>query len=107
MDTTSRVRHLIDEARQYLTDGEILVSRGINALPEEEVAAILDAVRTLKDFSPRNDPYGEHDFGAFEHNGRRILARLVMVSLDPRHPRRLQAENPLMPLSRFSRLPLL
>jgi hypothetical protein len=29
--------------------------------------------------------------------------RLVMLSPDPRHPRRCQAENPLIPLSRFPR----
>ena len=76
MDTTSRVRELNDEARQYPTDGEILVSCGISALPEDEVAAILEGVRTFEDFTPQNDPYGEHDFGAFAHNGTRIFWKI-------------------------------
>jgi hypothetical protein len=76
MDTTSRVRELNDEARRYLTDGEILVSCGISDLPYEEQGAILEAVRTFEDFTPQNDPYGEHDFGAFERNGRRIFWKI-------------------------------
>jgi hypothetical protein len=34
------------------------------------------------------------------------LVRLLIVSPDPRHPRRIQAETPLTLLSRFSRPPL-
>ena len=29
-------------------------------------------MRTFDDFSEDNDPWGEHDFGSFEHNGRTI-----------------------------------
>lgn len=71
-----RVRQLNDEARMYLTDGKVLMTRGIAGLPEEDQAAILDRVRAFDDFAPANDPYGEHDFGAFEHNDKRIFWKI-------------------------------
>ena len=89
-----RVRLLNDEARRFLTDGHVFVTRGIAALPVEDQAAILERVRTYDDFRRDNDPYGEHDFGAFEHNGSRIFWKLEAydrelqyASPDPTDPR--------------------
>ena len=89
-----RVRLLNDEARRFLTDGRVYITRGIAALPVEEQAAILERVRTYDDFRPDNDPHDEHDFGAFEHNGIIIFWKidaydreLRYVSLDPADPR--------------------
>jgi Protein of unknown function (DUF3768) len=88
------VRALNDEARRYLPDGRIVVTRGIAALPVDDVAAILDRVRTFDDFAPDNDPYTEHDFGAFEHNGHRVFWKIDYYdreerfgSPDPADPR--------------------
>jgi hypothetical protein len=33
---------------------------------------VLQKVRAFKVFTPDNDPYGEHDFGAFDFNTKRI-----------------------------------
>jgi hypothetical protein len=89
-----RVRLLNDEARRFLTDGHVFVTRGIAALPIEDQAAIIERVRTYDDFAPDNDPYGEHDFGAFEHNGSRIFWKIDAYdrelrygSPDPADPR--------------------
>jgi len=78
----------------YLTDGKVMLTRGVAALPEEDQAAILDRVCTFDDFAPANDPYGEHDFGAFEHNGHRIFWKVDAYgrnerfgSPDPADPR--------------------
>ncbi len=71
-----RVRFLNDEARQHFTDGRIVFTRGIAALPVDDQADILDRVRTFDDFGPHNDPWGEHEFGAFEYNGQRIFWRI-------------------------------
>ena len=35
----------------------------------QDVATILNKVRTFKDFNEGDDPYGEHDFGAFDLKG--------------------------------------
>jgi hypothetical protein len=71
-----RIRRLNDEARMYLTDGTIFLTRGVSDLPIKDQAAILEHVRTFDQFTPDNDPYGEHDFGTFEHNGRRICWKI-------------------------------
>ncbi|MBL0001421.1 MAG: DUF3768 domain-containing protein [Sphingomonadales bacterium] len=39
------------------------------------MAALL-AVRTFNDFTNGNDPYGEHDFGAFTMGGERLFFKL-------------------------------
>ena len=78
-----RVCLLNDEARKYLTDGQVFVTRGIAALPPEDQSAILERVRTYDDFAPANDPYREHDFGAFEHNGVTIFWKIDALYEDP------------------------
>ena len=72
----------------------MFLTRGVAALPDDEQAAILERVRTFDDFAPANDPYGEHDFGAFEQNGHRIFWKvdaydrdLQYGSPDPADPR--------------------
>lgn len=79
-----RVRSLNDEARRHLTDGKVVVTRGIAALPEDDQAAILDRVLAFDDFTPENDPWHEHDFGAFEHNGHRIFWKIDYYDRDGR-----------------------
>ena len=68
----------------YLTDGKMLLTRGVCALPVDDQAAILERVRNFDDFTPANDPWGEHDFGAFEHNGHRIFWKVDAYDRDER-----------------------
>ena len=80
-----RIRQLNDEARMFLTDGAILVTGGISALPTDDQAAILERVRTFDDFDPDNDPYGEHDFGALDHSGIQIFWKIDYYDLGERN----------------------
>jgi hypothetical protein len=64
--------------------GRDFITAGIAALPDEDQAAILDRVRSFDDFTPENDPHGEHDFGAFEHQGRRIFWKIDAYDRDLR-----------------------
>jgi len=55
---------------------------------------IVERVRTFDDFSDDNDPYGEHDFGAFEQDGDKIFwkidyydRQLTQGSPDPTDPK--------------------
>jgi len=59
-----------------LSPNLLVLTRGVASLPVEERAEILRKVRDFDDFSEGNDPDGEHDFGAFEHNGRRIFWKI-------------------------------
>jgi hypothetical protein len=78
----ARTQQLNDECRQYLPDGRIVFSRGVVTLPSQDQAAILDRVRTFDEFTEANDPYGEHDFGEFEHAGVRVLWKIDYYDRD-------------------------
>ena len=69
MTPTDRIRELNDAFRRSFTGGRIVITKGIAALPASDQTAILEKVRTHADFEPGNDPYSEHDFGAFDHEG--------------------------------------
>jgi hypothetical protein len=71
-DAQERIRELNDEARRHLTDGEVVFTRGITSLPEEDQAAIFELVCHYDDFSFEDDPFEEHDFGSFEYKGHDI-----------------------------------
>lgn len=75
-DRTARIRALNDQLRQTGTGGRIMLTAGIAALPPETVAAIVLAVQRFDSFSPDNDPYGEHDFGALDAAGARVLFKI-------------------------------
>jgi|GEM_PF-271402 len=62
----ARIQALNDAFRKTLTGGTIHLTSGIIALGARAQAAILTLVRTFDAFSNDNDPFGEHDFGAFE-----------------------------------------
>ena len=44
----------------------MVVTRGIAALPMGQQCGIISLVRAFDAFTADNDPYGEHDFGAFD-----------------------------------------
>ena len=48
----------------------LLMTRGVAALPPDEVAAVMERVKGFNDFTEDNDPWGEHDFGSFEVKGK-------------------------------------
>lgn len=54
----------------------LVLTRGISCLPEEEIADILMKVKNFNSFSKENDPWGEHDFGSFDHNGKKIFWKI-------------------------------
>jgi hypothetical protein len=68
-----RIRELNDAFRRTFIGGRVMMTAGIAALSDEVRGAVLECVKTFNDFTPDNDPYHEHDFGAFEHAGRRIF----------------------------------
>jgi hypothetical protein len=68
---SEKIANLNDLCRQGRL-GVHKVTNGINALPMPDQAMIIQKVMSFKDFTPGNDPHGEHDFGSFEHNGKHI-----------------------------------
>jgi hypothetical protein len=56
--------------------GKWFITRGIQNIPLFEQFTVLTQVRTFTDFSDDNNPHGERDFGAFDHNGQRIFWKI-------------------------------
>lgn len=65
---TDKIRALNDAARQSFAGCRVVITQGIAQLDDAVRTHIIQQVKTYDCFSPANDPYGEHDFGAF-HSG--------------------------------------
>jgi hypothetical protein len=64
---TPRIARLNDLLRTAFLGGKVVITQGIAALDDAVREDILLRVRQFEGFTPDNDPYGEHDFGAFVH----------------------------------------
>lgn len=73
---TAEIRQLNDSFRATFRGGKVMTTPGILALGEQAVAAILDKVRAFDAFGADNDPHGEHDFGAFDQEGRKVFWKI-------------------------------
>jgi Protein of unknown function (DUF3768) len=90
---TARIRALNDELRQRLIGGMAVMTPGIAALGQEAVARIVKTIEVYDDFCHANDPHEEHDFGAFDADGKRVFFKidyfdssLTVHSPDPSDP---------------------
>jgi hypothetical protein len=91
---TARIRALNDELRQRLTGGMAVITTGVAALGPEAVARIVKTIEVYDDFCHANDPHEEHDFGAFDADGKRVFFKidyydstLAVHSPDPSDPK--------------------
>jgi Protein of unknown function (DUF3768) len=91
--TTVRIRALNDELRKNLIGGLALITPGVAALGQEAVERVVKTIAVFDDFCEANDPYGEHDFGAFEVDGHKLFFKidyydtnLTYRSPDPSNP---------------------
>jgi len=71
-----RIRTLNDQFRANLKPGRVLISAGVQALGQEALPEVLDAVQKFAAFSPDNDPHREHDFGSFEYEGTKLFWKI-------------------------------
>ncbi len=89
--SAARIAALNDAARTTLNGCRFVITPGIAAL--DDLPAVINRVCGYTDFNASNDPYGEHDFGAFEHVGKTVFWKfdyydldLLMHSPDPADP---------------------
>jgi len=68
-----RVRVLNDRARRLFTGCLVAVTADIAALGHLAVYEIFDRIKAFDDFTPANDPYGEHDFGSFHYGEHQVF----------------------------------
>jgi hypothetical protein len=73
----AKIRHLNDQFRRHgIGRGSMMHTDGVHERGPAFVLAAVNIVRGFNDFGPNNDPYGEHDFGAFEIDGERLFFKL-------------------------------
>ena len=76
--------------------GRVVMTAGVAARSPAFLAAAFARVRTFETFTEDNDPYGEHDFGAFDLEGERLFWKIdyfadeamTAASEDPADPAR-------------------
>ncbi|CAO4180234.1 DUF3768 domain-containing protein [Methylorubrum aminovorans] len=71
-----RIAALNDILRRSLSGGTIVLTAGIVALGRERQQMILDAIAAFDRFDADNDPHGEHDVGALEAGGERVMFKI-------------------------------
>lgn len=77
-----RIRQLNDNLRATLTSGRVMLTAGVTVLGDEDQASVLLAVSAFDDFTPANDPYGEHDFGRIEVGSRGYFFKIDYYDLE-------------------------
>lgn len=82
MENANRICDLNDRFRQSLIGGRVMLTVGVDALPDTDKAAVLTKVRTFDRFDADNDPHGEHDFVSIEHEGQRYFAKMDYYAPD-------------------------
>jgi hypothetical protein len=65
----AKVAALNDAFWQSFQGGRVFITASVVGLPSDLQAMALRKVATYADFSEDDDPWGEHDFGAFELAG--------------------------------------
>lgn len=75
-DRTERIRELNDILRTTFAGGRIMMTQGVQALPEATVAEALAQLRAFSTFTSDNDPHREHDFGSFEVKGNKFFFKV-------------------------------
>ncbi len=93
MNNMITIRELNDEFRINLFAGKVILTPGIQALPNNICMDLLDAVRNFDDFDDDNDPYREHNFGSLRIYGYHVYWKvdyydrnLEYGSEDPSNP---------------------
>lgn len=80
---TSAIARLNDAFRRHPGEGWH-VTAGVHAKGPIFVLCATNAVASFNAFTGDNDPYGEHDFGAFELGGERLFWKIDHYDKDLR-----------------------
>lgn len=81
----ARIRASDDAFRKTGLGGRIVCTGGVFELGAEKLHAIRKILAEYDTFTPDNDPYGEHDFGSFEHDGDKFYWKIDYYAKDMMH----------------------
>ncbi len=83
MSDCKKIAELNDLCRKSMgVTCKLVQTFGINTLPEEDQSEIRKKVELFNDFNEDNDPHGEHDFGAIDHNREKIYWKIDYYDTD-------------------------
>ena len=91
-----KIRNLNDRFRKGLPSpsdvpGRVVITQGIQSLtddvakPGKHLPAMFETIRSFEAFDETNDPYEEHDFGAFNFLGERVFWKIDYYAPDMLH----------------------
>jgi hypothetical protein len=82
----AKIRGLNDTFRRNpFVGGRLTWTAGVAAKDPVERLAIFQLVRSFDTFNDDNDPWREHDFGAFDFRGERIFWKIDYYTPDLKH----------------------
>ena len=90
--SAERIRELNDRFRTTMIRGRVLMTAGVNALPSDVKAMVIQRVATFSDFNADNDPHGAHDFGSFTLAGRKFFWKIDAYDTEMRFGSEDQAD---------------
>lgn len=90
---TQTIAELNDRFRQTYWGGQVMMTCGVQALPEDTCSKVFAAVQSFDDFVQDNDPYGEHDFGKIVIDGESFFWKIDYYD----HTLRFLSDNPADP----------
>lgn len=76
LSTSELIAQKNDQCRQSLPHVHCYITRGLQALLDDQLGELLKTVRDFSDFTPANDPYGERDFGSFVFKGKKCFWKI-------------------------------
>ena len=89
-ETADKIAALNDRFRQTFWGGQVMMTQGVQELPEELQAKLFRAVSEFDEFSEDNDPHGEHDFGRIMLDGKVFFWKIDYYD----HTLRFGADDP-------------
>lgn len=76
-----RIRALNDAFRKTGQGGQFVITPGIQELGPTAIVKLRYRIAAYVDFSDRNDPYGEHDFGSLAFDGNQVFWKIDYYDL--------------------------
>ena len=81
----NKIALLNDEFRRTFRGGTVMITTGVAELPDCVKAEALRQVADFSEFTPENDPHGEHDFGGFDLVSRKFFWKIDYYDKEMRH----------------------
>lgn len=76
-----RIQVLNDKFRKTGHGGQYVITSGIQELSPTAILKLRYRIIAYEDFSDRNDPYGEHDFGSLTVEGNQVFWKIDYYDL--------------------------